>query len=300
MVTVDLITGFLGAGKTTFLRHYIPYLKSKGETLHIIENEFADCGIDSFLLHSEEDDCCEISDLSGMCMCCIGKREFIHLLLSAAQNGITRIIVEPSGIYDVDEFFDVLSDPRVSQCCEIGCIISIVDPLLSAELSEEAKYLTFSQLLASGTVIFSKTQLISENQLQVARDRINQLLSEKGCDSGLPGEVCTKPWDQLTESDFEDFMDSSYFRMVHDRESFEHSFIFQSKEIRLRDCTNKEDLRNRIQSLFTSPVSGRVFRVKGFASTADGKQYEVNATGSLISIEESKVQADTLVVIGQR
>ena len=70
MVTVDLITGFLGAGKTTFIHRYIHYLKKQGISVGIIENEFGDVGVDSELL---KDDGCQISDLSGLCMCCVGK-----------------------------------------------------------------------------------------------------------------------------------------------------------------------------------------------------------------------------------
>lgn len=165
MVKVDLITGFLGAGKTTFIEKYIGYLRRQGESIHIIENEFAEKGVDSHFLRDEVDDCCKISDLSGMCMCCIGKKEFIRLLIESAQTACDRIIVEPSGIYDVDEFFDVLSDSRVCQLCEIGCIISIVDPFARENLTDEVKYLTFAQLAASGAVVFSKTQLLDSEEL---------------------------------------------------------------------------------------------------------------------------------------
>lgn len=300
MVKVDLITGFLGAGKTTFLQKYIPYLKSKGEKIHIIENEFAERGIDSELLHAEQDSCCKISDLSGMCMCCIGKKEFIRLLLDAAVTGIDRIVVEPSGIYDVDEFFDVLSDARVSQFCEIGCIITIVDPTSHKQLTEEAKYLTFAQLVASGTVVYSKTQLISNETLAEAQAFIDTLLREKGCENGLLGDVCIKPWDELSDSDFEDMEDSAYYRLVHDRETFEHSSIFQSEEIHLRDCENENDIRQRIQALFDDTELGKIFRIKGFVKSTNGQNFEVNCTGQYISIEKTNVNSDSLVVIGQK
>lgn len=184
MVKVDLITGFLGVGKTTFIQNYVKYLKEKGEVIHIVENEFADRGVDSAFLHEEADDCCTISDLSGMCMCCIGKKEFIRLLVESAGTGCSRIVVEPSGIYDVDEFFDVLSDPRVSSLCEIGCILTIVDPMNQQQLTEEAKYLMFAQLVASGTIIYSKTQLLADGQLEEAMEWVNQLVIEKGCENG--------------------------------------------------------------------------------------------------------------------
>jgi len=305
MVKVDLITGFLGAGKTTFLQKYIPYLKSKGENIHIIENEFAEVGIDSNLLHDEEDDCCRISDLSGMCMCCIGKKEFIRLLLESSQTGCDRIVVEPSGIYDVDEFFDVLSDARVREYCEIGCIITIVDPTANTQLTEEAKYLTFAQLVASGTIVYSKTQMILPEELEASRKYINELLFEKGCENGAPGEECLKPWDELTDSDFEDMEDNGYFRMVHDRDSFEHAEVFRSEECVLKDCIDKSDLECRVRQLFEDAKYGTVFRIKGFARTMNGELFEVNCTGQLIFVtpvesSQNLQNREVLVIIGQR
>lgn len=300
MVKVDLITGFLGAGKTTFIQKYIKYLKEKGEKIHIIENEFAEKGVDTFFLQKQEDDCCKISDLSGMCMCCIGKKEFIRLLIESAQSGCSRILVEPSGIYDVDEFFDVLSDERVCSLCEIGSIITIVDPMLKEELTEEAKYLMFAQLVASGTIVYSKTQLIEEKQLKDAMEFVEQLSKEKGCENGLPGEVYTKSWDLLTDDDFEEMENLGYFRLVHDREMFEHSTIFQSEEIKIVTCKDKDEIRNKIKSLFETEEYGRIYRVKGYIKTTTGQFYEVNATGKLLAIETADVSNEGVVIIGQQ
>ena len=66
---VDLITGFLGVGKTTFIRSYLKYLEKKGQKAAVIENEFGSVDIDSQLLR---DTGCPISSLAGECMCCTG------------------------------------------------------------------------------------------------------------------------------------------------------------------------------------------------------------------------------------
>lgn len=300
MVKVDLITGFLGAGKTTFIQKYVRYLKNKGESIHIIENEFAEKGVDSAFLQEEEDDCCKISDLSGMCMCCIGKKEFIHLLIESSKTGCSRIIVEPSGIYDVDEFFDVLSDAKVREVCEIGCIITIVDPMMQEQLSEEAKYLMFAQLLASGTIVYSKTQMLDKDSLLKAMDWVNQLVVDKGCENGLMGEVCTKAWEELKDSDFEDMEDSAYYRMVHDRELFEHSSIFQSETFTLRGCHSKQEIQQQVRAFFEDDSYGNIYRIKGYVKTDNGELFGVNCTGQLLAIEEVNNGAEGLVVIGQK
>ena len=108
---VDLITGFLGVGKTTFIRSYLKYLEKKGQKAAVIENEFGSVDIDSQLL---QDTGCPISSLAGECMCCTGKDTFRHMLMDAAEEGVDRVLVEPSGIYDVDEFFDVAGTGKKS------------------------------------------------------------------------------------------------------------------------------------------------------------------------------------------
>ena len=301
MVVVDLITGFLGAGKTTFIHKYLHYLKEQGETVRMIENEFGDVSVDTKLL-SEDD--CEIEDLAGMCMCCVGKEAFIRVLIESSMTGCDRIIVEPSGVYDVDEFFEIMTLPVIAQRCEIGSILTIADPFGMDYLTEEAKYLSFAQLLASGMVILSKTLEMTEEEIGKSIAALDQLMVERGCQAGLIADVCTKAWDQLEEEDFEEFMDAGYSRFVHDREIFNHSEAFQSTAI-LGHCIDEEDLKGRIHLLFDSPSCGRVYRIKGYLSDSFGQRYEVNCTTythSVLKMDASvkaSFEDDVLVVIGQ-
>lgn len=299
MVKVDLITGFLGAGKTTFIHKYLHYLKKKGETIHLIENEFGSTSVDSDFLKEEADETCQISDLAGMCMCCIGKSAFIQMLIDSSKEGCDRIIVEPSGIYDVDEFFDVLSDVRVRELCEIGTIITIVDPFSRERFTSEAAYLMFSQLVSSGTVVFSKTQLTTDEEIENTKEWIDNLLRDKGCENGIMAEYCTKPWDELTDDDFEELEEAYYYRVVYDREEFQHSAIFQSEEISV-SVQDKKELEAIVKKLFTSEKYGNVFRVKGYAMTEKDGCFEVNCTGEFMSCIPVHTDKNKLVVIGQQ
>lgn len=296
MVTVDLITGFLGAGKTTFILRYLHFLQKQGLRVRMIENEFGDVSIDSQLLTEEH---CDIADLTGLCMCCVGKDAFIRLLQESAASGCDRILVEPSGIYDVDEFFEVLSLPQIASLCEIGSIITIADPKGMDYLTEEARYLLFAQLLASGVVLLSKSQELDDGQIAEAKDALDQLMIERGCECGLPADLCTKPWDQLSDFDFEDIMEAGYCRVVHDRELFSHSETFGSTAI-IGHCSDEADLRNRIGQLFDSPSCGRVYRVKGYVMSDAGKLFEINCTVNTWSVREAVQKEEVLVVIGQQ
>ncbi len=162
MIKVDLITGFLGSGKTTFIKKYVRYLLDKGEKIGIIENDYGAINVDMLLLNKEFGDEC------GMEMVVAGdpdchRRRFKTKLIAMGMDGINdgrydRVIVEPSGIYDVDEFFDILYEEPLDRFYEIGNVIAIVDAGLSDELSKESDYLLVSQIAEAGMVVFSKVE----------------------------------------------------------------------------------------------------------------------------------------------
>ena len=302
---VDLITGFLGSGKTTFIRRYLAYLKSQGERVHIIENEFGSVGVDARLLREED---CTIDDLSGCCMCCTGRDKFMAMLINSATEGCDRVLVEPSGIYDVDEFFSVMSADAVKAHCEIGSILTIVDAGMDEKhLTKESGYLMYAQLLAAGTVIVSKTQLYPEGTAEETIKRLNRLIEEDGGGRVLkdtpaedhPGDVCKKEWDAFTPEDFERFNMSGYRHPAHARHKMAHQEIFMSMMLAGR-CAGEEDLEERIRRLFEDPSRGNVLRVKGHIRDLEGNWYEVNSTPQKGEIRPvSDIRRGLLVVIGQ-
>ena len=106
MVQVDLITGFLGSGKTTFMRHYARYMVQQGWNVCILENDFGAVNVDVMLLQDILGDHCDMESISGGCDCDTHQRRMRTKLISLAMQGFDRVIIEPSGIFDVDEFFD--------------------------------------------------------------------------------------------------------------------------------------------------------------------------------------------------
>ena len=106
MVKVDLITGFLGSGKTTFIKKYATYLINQGYKVGIIENDFGAVNVDMMLLQDLQSDNCELEMVAGACDKDCHQRRFKTKLISMGMRQFDRILVEPSGIFDVDEFFD--------------------------------------------------------------------------------------------------------------------------------------------------------------------------------------------------
>ena len=127
MVQVDLITGFLGSGKTTFMRHYARYMVQQGWNVCILENDFGAVNVDVMLLQDILGDHCDMESISGGCDCDTHQRRMRTKLISLAMQGFDRVIIEPSGIFDVDEFFDILHDEPLDKWYRMGNVIAIVD-----------------------------------------------------------------------------------------------------------------------------------------------------------------------------
>ena len=105
MVKVDLITGFLGAGKTTFLLKYAKYLIDNGENVCILENDYGPVNVDMMLLDKID---CDKEMVSGSYDYDCHFRRFKTKLISMAIKKYDRVIIEPSGLFHTDEFFDAL------------------------------------------------------------------------------------------------------------------------------------------------------------------------------------------------
>lgn len=150
MVQVDLITGFLGAGKTTFLRRYVRYLVAQGHNVCILENDFGAVNVDAMLVQDLLGPNCDLETISGGCDCDTHQRRMRTKLIAMAMRGFDRVVVEPSGIFDVDEFFDVLRDDPLDRWYHIGNVIAIVDAMLPETLSPQAEYVLASETANAG------------------------------------------------------------------------------------------------------------------------------------------------------
>ena len=292
MTRVDLITGFLGAGKTTFIHRYLEHLADR--RVLVIENEFGSVGVDARLLRDED---CDIEDLSGVCMCCRGRGQFIGMLKDAATRGIDRVLVEPSGIYDVDEFFGVMDE--VHGLCEIGSVVAIVDARVPETLSPESEALMFSQLMAAGAVVLSKVQGEDDGTAARTVAWLNGLIMKCGGRRVLGDEVWAVDWDALTEGDFERLMACGYRRDEHPHHGANHEELYDTFMTADR-CEGEADLLARLDAVMREPRFGRVLRVKGYIRDLDGNWYEVNCTPEDRAVRPvDDVRKGVLVVIGQ-
>ncbi len=298
MTKVDLITGFLGSGKTTFIKKYAKYLLESGEKIGILENDFGAVNVDMMLLQDLASERCELEMVSSGFDKDCHRRRFKTKLISMGMVGYDRVIVEPSGIYDVDEFFDVLCEAPLDRWYEIGNVITIVDATLEDDLSKEAQYLLVSQLAQAGKVILSKTETASKEQIEHTIQTLNKIMASFKCERRFESEMLGKPLGELTSKDFEEIKASGYTDYVHTKLWFDKEEIFQSVYVMDSHIT-EEKIKKAVKGMMQDKACGKIFRIKGFIQTEEGGWLELNATELATSIHPIAQGQDVVIVIGE-
>ena len=202
MIKVDLITGFLGAGKTTFIKKYARYLMEQGYTIGILENDYGAVNVDMMLLQELQGEKCDLSMVAGGCDADCHRRRFKTKLIAMGMSGYDRVLIEPSGIFDVDEFYDVLYEEPLCRWYEKGNVIAIVDGGLEEQLSPQSEFLLASQIAGAGTILLSKTSQCEKEEIARTIRHMNRSLENVRCSRQLSDEIITKDWDSFTDADW--------------------------------------------------------------------------------------------------
>lgn len=298
MVKIDLITGFLGSGKTTFLKKYAKYLLDQGYNIGILENDFGAVNVDMMLLQELMGEQCELEMVAGGCDYDCHKRRFKTKLISMGMCGYDRVLVEPSGIYDVDEFFDVLNEEPLDRWYEIGNVFTIVDATLDNELSEQSEYLLASQVAQAGEIILSKTEEATEEQRKDTIAHLNRVMEQFQCKRRFGDEVNGKGLIELSNEDFERMITAGYTHDSHTKLWFTHDEAFQS--LYFMNLQMSEDkLRCAVKEIMNDEECGKVFRVKGFMQVEPDKWVELNATKTKLTIKPIETGQEILIIIGE-
>ncbi len=297
MIKIDLITGFLGAGKTTFLKKYARYLLDQGQNIGILENDFGAVNVDMMLLKDLEGEHCELEMVSGGCDADCHRRRFKTKLIAMGMCGYDRVLVEPSGIFDVDEFFDALREEPLDQWYEIGSVIAVVDAGLEPELSRDEEYVLASEVADAGCVILSRSQLVPEEKQKETIAHINRSMELVKCSRRFEQEIISKDWDHLTDADFEQIRNSGYVMADFAKLGFQKEEVFSSLSF-LNVQTDEKKLKKIVEQLFSSAEAGQVLRVKGFWQQ-DGQWMELNATSRSMTVGPVPAGQQVLIVIGE-
>lgn len=295
MIKVDLITGFLGSGKTTFLKKYAKYLMGKGLKIGILEYDYGAINVDMLLLGELRGSNCELEMLAAACDSDCLQRRFRTKLIAMAMSGYDRVIIEPSGIFDMDMFFDSLREEPLENWYEIGSVITIVSANLETPFDVEANYYLASQAASAGCIVLSKTQLSGLNDIENTKEYIKASAEEIKCNN-FKEKYLEKNWDDLTDSDCNMLANCGYYvndyvKVVAGKESSFSSVSF------LNVPKGLEDMEEKLRKLIASDDYGKIIRIKGFISDEKGN-FEINITKEKAVITPSNCGKDTIIVIG--
>lgn len=196
MSKVDVISGFLGAGKTTLIQKLIKDVFA-GKKVVLVENEFGEIGIDGGFLKEAG---ITINEINGGCVCCTLQGDF-HDALEKVENTYhpDHIIIEPSG---VGKLSDILSIVKSVERLELNSYSAVVDAKRCKIYHKNFKEFFDDQISTACCVILSRTQLVNEEKLNGDVSIIRELNPDV--------RIITTPWDDLNgESIYEAMTGSS-------------------------------------------------------------------------------------------
>ena len=187
MTKIDIVSGFLGAGKTTLIKKLLAEAY-KGEKLVLIENEFGEINIDGGFLKESG---IQISEMSAGCICCSLVGDFNKALKDVeAQFHPDRILIEPSGVGKLSDVI-VAVENTVKDIPEmkLNSFVTVADATKVKVYMKNFGEFYNNQIEAAGTIILSRTQKMTQEKLEAAVS----MLREKNADAA----IITTPWDEL-------------------------------------------------------------------------------------------------------
>ncbi|MBP0987945.1 MAG: GTPase (G3E family) [Oscillospiraceae bacterium] len=300
MIKVDLVTGFLGAGKTTFLLRYARYLMGQGLRIGILVYDHGAMNVDLPLLNELRGEKCELETLAGGCDADCHRRRFRTKLIAMAMSGYDRVVIDPSGVFDMDEFFDILHEPPVDSWFEIGSILTILNAETEALLTDEMEYLLASEAACAGKLLLSK--LPDKNPEQRASEilkHLNQALSDIRCGrSFTETDLFCKDWSKLDAADFEILANAGY-RNASYIKKYQTDMLRSTVHYFLHIHLPESEIEPVIREIMEDSECGTIYRIKGTLPAADGTFLSVNAEKNRITLSPTVIGQAVLIVIGE-
>ena len=187
MTKIDIVSGFLGAGKTTLIKKLLAEA-FPGEKLVLIENEFGEISIDGGFLKETG---VQISEMPAGCICCSLVGDFHKALKDVeAQFHPDRILIEPSGVGKLsDVIVAVQNTADETDDMKLNSFVTVADATKVKVYMKNFGEFYNNQIESAGTIILSRTQKMSQEKLEAAVS----MLREKNPDAA----ILTTPWDQL-------------------------------------------------------------------------------------------------------
>ena len=313
MINVYIVSGFLGAGKTTFIQKLLS--EKKFEKVMLLENEFGEVGVDSAFFSKN----LAVREINNGCICCSLQGDFEEALEEIEEMEVTDLIIEPSGVGKLSEIINVI---RADDDFRIVSHICIVDVKTCRKYHQNFGEYFNDQVKAANAIILSHVDVADEKKIEEARELVRELNEEAEIlDSPIAEypieellDVIVNGGDILPEFEEEDDDDDDHehehehHHHDHDHEHHHHHHhhhhhgedddddedeIFKNQIIRPEHVFTEEELAAALTN-----VDGDIIRIKGYVHGEKGTLY-FNCVLNEYHIYYGEEREDSLVsVIG--
>ena len=199
MTKIDIISGFLGAGKTTLIKKLLNDAL-KGEQVVLIENEFGEIGIDGGFLKEAG---VQITEMNSGCICCSLVGDFATALKEVIEKyHPDRILIEPSGVGKLSDVIRAVSGIQSDVPVELNSFVTVVDAGKAKIYIKNFGEFFNNQVESANTIILSRTQGMSQDKLEACF----ALLREHNAKAA----IVTTPWDELTGAQMKAAMEQGH------------------------------------------------------------------------------------------
>ena len=187
MAKIDIISGFLGAGKTTLIKKLLSEAL-KGQQVVLSENEFGEIGIDGGFL---KDAGVNITEMNSGCICCSLVGDFGTALKDVITKfNPDRIIIEPSGVGKLSDVIKAVQGVAEDAPIELNSLVTVADANKCKMYMKNFGEFYNNQVESAHTIVLSRTQNMKQDKLEACVDMIREHNKE--------ATVITTPWDELT------------------------------------------------------------------------------------------------------
>ena len=317
MTKVDIISGFLGAGKTTFIKKLIEDV-FPGERLVLIENEFGEIGIDGGFL---KDAGVEITEMNSGCICCTLVGDFSKALQKVLVDYTPdRVIIEPSGVGKLSDVVKAIEGVKDEADIEIDGRITVVDGKKAKIYLKNFGEFFNNQVEHASTIVISRTQMMTDEKVE----ECVHMLREKNAEA----TIISTPWEELGKdavlhalqhgAEIEGILEEH----AHEHDDHEHHHhhddecgcghhhdhhhhhadeVFTSWGRETIKKFTREGLEKMLESLSASEEYGVILRAKGMLPAEDGTWIYFDMVPEETEIREGSPEyTGRLCVIGSK
>ncbi len=293
---IQIVSGFLGAGKTTFLNQYLPAL---GGRTAVIENEFGDIGLDGELLQGD----LPVKELLAGCICCSLSLDFRRGIKEIwEQYHPQRIVIEPSGVGRLSDIVKACNQAKEKEGIDLRItkLIAIVDISLFEEYIDGFGAFYLDQIEHAGLLLLSNIDRLPRKELARQTACLQEVNPDALIYEGDWRQMDPETLRDLVDmvSDYEDDPEEIAIETVPADRVFSSVIVRRPKEFVLIEL---EEILKKLKN----EDYGQILRVKGVVKTSDGGNVHVELTPASLRLEklggtEEKETGCKLIVIGCR